>query len=171
MNQFQKLWVKFAPRPEGEGDPANVRAANHVSRKATGDFLDKQDKPIAGEAVHFGFGAVLGGLYGLAAEYRPEVTAGFGTGFGTAAMLAFDEGAVPAVGLTQPPTEFGAGDAPLLVRVAFGVRGGDRGNAADASALLPVPELDAAQLAGRGLRQGVDELDFARIFVGRNRCP
>ena len=107
MNQFQKLWVGFAPKPESNGDPATVRAANKVSRKVTGDFLDKKDKPIAGEATHFAFGAALGGLYGLIAEYRPEVTKGFGTSFGTTAALVFDEGAVPAVGLTQPPTEFG----------------------------------------------------------------
>ena len=107
MNQFQKLWTKIAPKPDGDGDPATVRLANRASRKATGEFLDKQDKPLAGETVHYAFGAALGGLYGLAAEYRPEVTAGFGTGFGTAAMVAFDEGAVPASGLTQPPTEFG----------------------------------------------------------------
>ena len=107
MNQFQKLWVKVAPSPESNGDPATVRAANRASRKVTGDFLDQKDKPFAGEAVHYAFGAALGGLYGLAAEYRPAVTGGFGAGFGTAAGILFDEGAVPAVGLTQPPSEFG----------------------------------------------------------------
>ena len=107
MNLFQKLWVNVAPAPDGGGDPATVRAANRISRKVTGDFLDKQDKPLAGAFMHYAFGAALGGAYGLAAEYRPKVAAGFGTGFGTAAMLAFDEGAVPASGLTQPPTQFG----------------------------------------------------------------
>ena len=107
MNQFQKWWVRVAPKPESNVDPATVRAANKASRKLTGDFLDKKDKPLAGEATHFAFGAALGGLYGFIAEYRPEITKGFGTGFGTTAALVFDEGAVPAVGLTQPPTEFG----------------------------------------------------------------
>jgi uncharacterized membrane protein YagU involved in acid resistance len=43
--------------------------------------------------------------YGVAAELRPAVTSGFGTGFGLATFALLDEGAVPAVGLAPPPTQ------------------------------------------------------------------
>ena len=47
--------------------------------------------------------AALGVAYGVAAEFRPGVTAGYGTAFGTAAAALLDEGAVPAVGLGAAP--------------------------------------------------------------------
>ena len=75
--------------------------------RATGEYFAKEDKEAAGNAVHYLFGALLGGAYGLLAEYRPEVTKGFGTAFG-AASAAFDELGVPAAGLSGPPTDFPA---------------------------------------------------------------
>ena len=73
-------------------------------RTATGKFIASEDKEAAGEAVHYLFGALLGGAYGLLAEYRPEVTTGSGTAFG-AVSAAFDEIGVPVAGLSGPPTE------------------------------------------------------------------
>ncbi len=105
MNLFQKAWAKALPMPGAGDDPATVKAAQWVSRAATGEFFATEDKEAAGEAVHYLFGAVLGGAYGLLAEYRPEVTKGYGTMFG-AASAAFDEIGVPAVGLSGPPTDF-----------------------------------------------------------------
>ena len=105
MNLFQKAWTKALPPPSSGDDPATVKAAQKASRAATGEYFRKTDKQAAGNAVHYLFGAVLGGAYGLLAEYRPEVTKGFGTLFG-ASSAVFDEVGVPAAGLSAPPTEF-----------------------------------------------------------------
>lgn len=105
MNLFQKVWAAALPMPSSGDDPATVKAAQRVSRAATGKFFASEDKEAAGEAVHYMFGAMLGGAYGLLAEYRPEVTKGYGTLFGLGSA-AFDEIGVPAVGLSGLPTDF-----------------------------------------------------------------
>ncbi|MXQ14842.1 DUF1440 domain-containing protein [Microvirga makkahensis] len=64
-----------------------------------------RQKEIAGPAVHYAVGAALGGLYGVAAEIAPGVTAGAGLRFGAAVAVALDEGVVPAIGLSGPPWE------------------------------------------------------------------
>ena len=85
-----------------------VKAAQRASRAATGDYFATADKAAAGQWAHYLFGAGLGGAYGLLAEYRPEVTAGFGTAFGLGSGLLFDEIAVPAAGLSGPPDDYPA---------------------------------------------------------------
>ena len=107
MDLFQKAWASALPLPGSGDDPATVKAAQKVSRAATGEVFAKADKEAAGNAVHYLFGAMLGGAYGLIAEYRPEVTTGGGTLFGAASSI-FDELAVPAAGLSGPPTDFPA---------------------------------------------------------------
>ena len=107
MNLFQKAWASALPPPSSGDDPATVKAAQHASRAATGEYFAKEDKAAAGNAVHYLFGALLGGAYGLIAEYRPEVTKGYGTMF-SLGSAAFDELAVPAAGLSGPPTDFPA---------------------------------------------------------------
>jgi uncharacterized membrane protein YagU involved in acid resistance len=102
MSLFQKGWNEVVPMPDTNGDPATVKA----SRAANGKSIAKRDKPAAGEAVHYLFGAALGATYGLLAEYKPEVTAANGAWFGTMAT-AFDEIGVPLAGLSEPPSEFG----------------------------------------------------------------
>ena len=103
MNAFQALWSRFVPMPES-GEPSTVKAAETIGH-SVGTAIADEDKPIAGEIVHYAFGAVLGGAYGLLAEYRPEVTTGAGTLFGAGSALLFDEVAVPAAGLSGPPLE------------------------------------------------------------------
>ena len=107
MNLFQKAWAATLPLPKSSDDPATVKAAQKFSRAATGAYFAQADKEAAGNAVHYLFGAMLGGAYGLIAEYRPEVTTGGGTLFGLGSA-AFDELGVPAAGLSRPPTDFPA---------------------------------------------------------------
>ena len=107
MNQFQKLWTGLVDMP-GSDDPATVKAAQRASRTATGKFIAQEDKQGAGNAVHYLFGAGVGAAYGLLAEYRPGITRGLGTGLALASTTAFDEMAVPAAGLSEPPSRFGA---------------------------------------------------------------
>lgn len=108
MNQFQKVWAKALPIPGDGGDPVTVRAANHAKRAVEGHWLDDQDKEPAGEIAHYLLGAGLGAAYGLAAEYQPKVTSGFGTAFGAGTALLLDEAVVPAAGLSRPPSDYPA---------------------------------------------------------------
>ena len=105
MNLFQKGWNGVVAMPD-TGDPATVKAAQKASRAATGRSIVPSDKPAAGEAVHYLFGAALGATYGLLAEYKPEITAANGAWFGTMAT-AFDEIGVPLAGLSESPSAFG----------------------------------------------------------------
>lgn len=98
MDRFQRQAGKLMPS-SGGGDPATVRAAE----RALGHPLPKARKPAAGTAVHLGFGAALGAVYGLAAELEPRVAAGFGLPFGGAVAVLADEALVPAAGLSSAP--------------------------------------------------------------------
>ena len=104
MNLFQRLWAQALPMPQSE-DPSTVKAAQKASRMTTGKYVSEEDKPFAGNVVHFAFGGGLGAAYGLIAEYRPSVTDGLGIPFGLAAAALFDEAAVPAAGLSRPATK------------------------------------------------------------------
>jgi hypothetical protein len=84
-------------------EPATVATAEAVSETVFHHELSHREKEIAGPAVHFGFGALMGGVYGALAEVSPPVTTGAGTGFAASLWLLADEIAIPALGLGKPP--------------------------------------------------------------------
>jgi putative membrane protein len=90
---------------EKKGDDATVKAADAISRGLFHHQLSREEKKVAGPAMHYGFGALTGAAYGALAELVPEVTWGVGAPFGTAVWLGADEVAVPAFGLSGPPWE------------------------------------------------------------------
>ena len=136
MNEFQALWGKVSesikelqgdnssgqsgqqsqggkqssgggrPSQDGEQEPATVKAAEAISEGVFGHELTKEEKPAAGEAVHYAMGGGSGAIYGALAELAPAVTVGAGLPFGTAVWLLADEAAVPALGLSKAPTEY-----------------------------------------------------------------
>ncbi len=73
--------------------------------EAAGAQIPPDKKKKAGNAVHYTFGTLMGVVYGVAAEYLPEVGTAGGTAFGTLLFLGADEVAVPALHLAPPPTE------------------------------------------------------------------
>ncbi len=117
MNQFQalkpadtlaRLLGEEQQSDEESGDDATVKAASAISRGVFGHTLTKREKKVAGPAVHYGFGATVGAAYGALAEVTPAVRVGMGLPFGAAVWLASDEAAVPALGLSEAPTEYPA---------------------------------------------------------------
>lgn len=114
MNQFQALTQKLIDQ-EGGGEPATVKAADAVARAVSGEPVPRPHREAAGEFVHYVLGGALGLAYGVVAELRPSVTSGYGTGFGSAAFALLDEAAVPATGLSGPPT-----DTPLSMHLYAG---------------------------------------------------
>jgi uncharacterized membrane protein YagU involved in acid resistance len=118
MNRFQDVWVKVSVNgassdtknrePEqpasvdhDEQDDTTVKAASVFSEGVFGHRLTKDEKKIAGSAVHYSLGTGVGGFYGAVAEVVPEVTKGAGIPFGAAFWLVVDETAVPLLGLSK----------------------------------------------------------------------
>jgi putative membrane protein len=90
----------------GEQDDTTVKAASAISEGIFGHELSKDEKKIAGPAVHYALGTGVGGLYGAVAEVVPEVTTGTGLPFGVAFWLVVDETAIPLLRLSRPPTDY-----------------------------------------------------------------
>ncbi len=102
MNGFQALASSL--QPKSDAPPATEKAADAVSRALTGHDITPPEKHLAGELVHYAYGAALGAIYGLAAESARGVTAGAGSVFGVVSLAA-DEFGVPAVGLGPRPED------------------------------------------------------------------
>ncbi len=86
-----------------DGEDATMKAADALAAAVDGgQHLTHEERAADGPLVHYGFAAVMGGLYGGLAEYLPVVRAGFGTTFGTALFVGGDLLAVPALGFSKP---------------------------------------------------------------------
>src|SRR5438270_6369155 len=119
MTQFLILWKKVAeelhpPKPKSEKkqseevkEDSTMKTAEKVS-EAAGHKLSRAEKKTAGNWVHYGFGAAMGGIYGLVRETAPKSLrrmnpAISGAGYGTAVFVGAHEIAVPALGLGSSP--------------------------------------------------------------------
>ncbi|MEH3107027.1 MAG: DUF1440 domain-containing protein [Sphingomonas fennica] len=102
MDGFQAAAAALVP-DDGGSEPATEQAADAAARAVTGRDLADDAKPLGGQAIHYLFGAGLGIAYGVAAEFRPSVTAGYGTAYALGTATLFDEAAVPALGLGPAP--------------------------------------------------------------------
>ena len=121
MNQLMAMRAQRpGPHPDVQPEPtskaqeqsnldeaATVKTAQAVSRRLFDHDLTDQEKRVAEPIVHYGYGAILGGVYGAVTEVAPALSAGLGMPFGAAAWLLGDEVAVPALGLSKGPTEYG----------------------------------------------------------------
>jgi putative membrane protein len=109
-------------KPEQESEDATQKIADKIVQAVLHRPLNKEAKKIAGPVVHYAFGAVVGAIYGAAAEKLP-VNKAAGVPFGAAVWLGADEIGVPAAGLSGPLTKY-----PLSVHlnalaghIAYGV--------------------------------------------------
>lgn len=105
MAAFQAQAQKQLPVTDSDADPATVKAADAVSEAVIGDPVPEPYREPAGQAVHYIAGAVIGGIYGVLTEYRPEASAGFGSAYGIATAALLDDAAVPAAGLAPAAEE------------------------------------------------------------------
>jgi putative membrane protein len=112
MSLAHRLVADLVPKadaPETQpADDATVKVASQALR-LVGCPLAEAQKPLAGNIVHYGFGAVIGSVYGAVAEVAPRVTAALGLPFGIAVWLGAHVIAVPALGLAEPPTRQSVG--------------------------------------------------------------
>lgn len=122
MNEYLAVQPKTAPpdpasRPQGRqsrksskqtdtsGDDATVKVAQAISTRILKHDLTPGEKKIAGPAVHYAYGTIVGALYGAVAEVWPLADAGFGILYGIVLWVIGDEAAVPALRLGPPPTQ------------------------------------------------------------------
>src|SRR5712692_4367813 len=117
MDRFQYWWLSFGggdelqlqqtPSEEGNREePATVKTASTISERVFGHSLTVKEKEIAGPLVHYAVGTTAGAVYGIAAEYEPDVTTLAGIPFGAAFWMVVDEGALPLLGLAKGPTAY-----------------------------------------------------------------
>ena len=102
IDRFQ-AGVAALSSSDSDAEPATEKAADKVSQAVLGHEVPDDRKPLAGQAARYALGAGLGIAYAVAAEYRPSVTAGYGTAFAATTTALLDEAAVPAVGLGDAP--------------------------------------------------------------------
>jgi uncharacterized membrane protein YagU involved in acid resistance len=85
---------------QSKPDDATVKVAA-AATNLVGYRLGEAEKAPAGSVVHYAFGAVIGAVYGAAAEIVPVVSRAFGLPFGAAVWLGAHVVTVPAFGLAE----------------------------------------------------------------------
>ena len=125
MNEFQAAWSAVDEdmrKKQAEGTPATEKAADRASMALTGEPVPEPARKKASLAVHYLTGAVMGGVYGVLAEFLPGISAGFGSAYGGVLWAAIDETASPALGLSTSPLDNGPKDHiyGLASHIAFG---------------------------------------------------
>ena len=131
MNQYQTISARPVAKrkleqespPPASGEGAGDNATTKTAEALVGHALPAERKAAAGSAVHYGYGAAMGALYGGLAELVPSVGMGLGIPYATALWLFGDEIAVPALGLGKPPSETTAAEhaAALSSHFVYGV--------------------------------------------------
>jgi len=118
MNQFQAV-VSRKRKEQGEDENATVKAAERLSKSVFGRRLRREQKKTAGSAVHYTYGALVGGLYGALAERSKPVRKLAGIPYGAALWLLGDELAVPLLRLSKAPTEYPASNHAMALASHF----------------------------------------------------
>lgn len=108
----------YPPRTHGEPEPPDV-----LAEKIACHHLPDDQRQIASEAIHWGFGAVVGAAYGALAEFYPAATGKDGVNFGMTLMALTHEGALPAMGLSAEPMDQTTREksSEMTTHIIFGV--------------------------------------------------
>lgn len=68
----------------------------------SGAHFSGSEKTAAMQGLHWGFGTVVGGVYGVVAEFQPRATAWRGGAFGLTLNRLTHETLLPRMGLVEP---------------------------------------------------------------------
>lgn len=90
----------FPPREAGRVSPSVA-----LVERTTGHTLTDEQRRVAESAVHWGFGAVAGGVYGAMAEEEPTLGAWRGAAFGLALNRLTHEAVLPKLGVVPAKQE------------------------------------------------------------------
>ena len=103
---------------------ATMKTADAVVSAVTGGrHLSLEGKQVGGPIVHYAFGALMGAVYGVAAEYSTWARSGFGTAFASVLFTGADIVAVPALNLSGSSTDAPVSSlaSPFSAHVVYGV--------------------------------------------------
>jgi putative membrane protein len=108
----------YPPRTLGQIPPPAVLLNRMVAQPLT----EKQEE-VSVQAIHWGFGALVGGVYGALAEYQPVVTTRLGANFGLTLCGITHASALPMMGLTESPENQPAREhaSELVTHAIYGV--------------------------------------------------
>jgi putative membrane protein len=90
----------YPPRTQGQIPPPAV-LVNRISDRP----LSEAEEEASVQVIHWGFGALVGGVYGAAAEYMPAVTGRLGASFGLTVCGITHAATLPLMGLTEKPED------------------------------------------------------------------
>lgn len=92
----------FPPREAGTG---RVSPGVALAERAAGHALTEDQRRAAESAIHWGFGAAAGAVYGAMAEEEPTLGAWKGTAFGLALNRITHEAVLPKLGVVPAKSE------------------------------------------------------------------
>jgi putative membrane protein len=92
--------IVYPPRIVGQIPPPAV-LVNRISDRP----LSEKEEEASVRAIHWAFGALVGGVYGAVAEYQPGVTGRLGANFGLTLCGITHASALPLMGLTEKPED------------------------------------------------------------------
>ncbi len=106
-----------------QDEPSTVKVANKISEATLHRDLRKNEKEPASYAVHFAFGTLMGGVYGISSEYLKIARTGYGLLHGLGLWAGADATVLPAISLSQPVTDRSAGELTyeILAHAIYGV--------------------------------------------------
>jgi hypothetical protein len=164
MSEFHGAWKRASREDQDPDEPNTVKAADAAAKATVREPVPSSYREPVGTAVHYGFGAFLGAVYGAAVEIRPATSAGFGTAYGAAVSLVADELAMPALGFTPPAPEVAASAhlRGFVSHLVFGV-------ALEAARRLLVASLAEQRLKSR--RSPLTDRGEAHSESGKRRPP
>ncbi len=98
--------ISIAGLKTREEESATQTVGRLAHEAVIGEEPDADRAEKLGQAVHWGYGILVGGLYGAIrdARAREGLDLGAGLGYGAVLWLLGDEVAVPALGLAKGPT-------------------------------------------------------------------
>jgi putative membrane protein len=111
----------FPPRIAGQTPPPELIVKR--AEAAAGTSLPDGARNAATHGIHWGFGTMIGGVYGLAAEFSPQVTAWRGGVFGLSVNRLAHEELLPRMELVEPVPEQPAQEriSEWITHVVYGV--------------------------------------------------
>jgi hypothetical protein len=84
-----------------EQQRAHAEAAHRIAKSTVGRKLNRTQQRKAANIVHYGAGALAGGIYGLTAELLPGVRRWYGMGYSKFIFLGAAEPLLPWLGLSS----------------------------------------------------------------------
>ncbi len=108
----------YPPRTQGQIPPPAV-----LLNRMSASPLSEGTEEASVRAIHWGFGALAGGVYGALAEYQPVVTGRLGANFGLTLCGITHVSALPMMGLTETPENQPAREhvSELVTHAIYGV--------------------------------------------------